>query len=276
MKVPLRRCSLFWLLLALWVFLAAPAFGESLAIPGTGACEVIVAELAAAFNRVNPDGQVVVPPSTGSGGGITSVLKDEAFLARVARRLKPEEEKQGLVPIPFARDTVAFVVGRQVNVKSLSADQLEAIFSGKIDNWKEVGAKEGRIRVVAREPGDSSLIVIQEHLKGFRNLVFTPDAKVILYDKVNVETLDKYRNAIGFVTTSSLKWSKGGLRTVSLDGVAPTRQNVLSGKYRLAEEFTLVYKKNLDSAARKFVDFVFSAEGRRIIEANGLMALDRR
>jgi phosphate transport system substrate-binding protein len=130
--------------------------------------------------------------------------------------------------------------------------------------------------VITREPGDSSLTVIQEHLKGFRGIVFAPDAKVILYDRVAVETLDKYKNAIGFITTSSAKWSKGGIRPISLDGVAPTRENALSGKYRLTEEYALIYKKNPKPAAQKFIDFVFSGEGRKVIEVNGLMALDRR
>ncbi|MCX5818544.1 MAG: substrate-binding domain-containing protein [Deltaproteobacteria bacterium] len=266
----------FWSTLAAWILLAAPVFGETLTIPGTGACEPVLAELAAAFNRGNPEDQVTVPPSTGSGGGISSVLNEEASLARVARRLKTEEERQGLVSIVFARDAVAFVVGRQVKVSNLSASQLEAIFSGKIDNWKDVGGQEGKIRVITREPGDSSLIVIQEHLKGFRNIVFAPNAKVILFDRAAVETLDKYKNAIGFITTSSAKWSKGGIRPISLDGVAPARENVLSRKYRLTEEYALIYKKNLKPADRKFIDFVFSGEGRKVIEGNGLIALDRR
>jgi phosphate transport system substrate-binding protein len=134
----------FGMPLAAWFLFAAPVFGETLTIPGTGACEPVLADLAAAFNRGNPGEQVTVPPSTGSGGGISSVLKEEASLARVARRLKTEEEKQGLVSIVFARDVVAFVVGREVKLSNLSSNQLEAIFSGKIDNWKAFGGQGGK------------------------------------------------------------------------------------------------------------------------------------
>jgi phosphate transport system substrate-binding protein len=232
--------------------------------------------LAEAFNRINPEIKVTVPPSTGSGGGISVVLSGEASLARVARPLKPQEQEQGLAPLLFARDVVAFVVGRQVKVTNLTAAQLAAVFSGRIDNWKALGGQEGKIRVVTREPGDSSLTVIREQLKEFKNIAFSPEAKVILYDRMAVETIGKYKNAMGFVTTSSAKWSREGIRPISLAGVAPTRENVLAGKYPLCEDFSLVYRKELKPASRKFVDFVFSPEGRKVIEASGLIALDRR
>lgn len=67
--------------MTLWVlilFAAPPAWGETLSIPGTGACEPILADLAAAFNKAHPGDQVVVPRSSGSGGGIQAVLKGEA------------------------------------------------------------------------------------------------------------------------------------------------------------------------------------------------------
>ena len=264
----------FLSVVALGILLTAPALAQTLSIPGTGACEVILAELAAAYNKGNTGNPVDVPPSTGSGGGISAVLKDQASLARVARSLKPEEEKQGLVRTVFARDTVAFVVGRQVKVTNLTADQLAAIFSGKITNWKEVGKQEGAIRVITREAGDSSLIVIQEHLAGFKNITFAPRAKVILYDLAAVEALDKFKNSIGFITLSSAKWAKGGIRPIALDGVAPTRENILAGKYRLVEDYAFVFKKRLTPEAKKFVDFVFSQEGKKVLERSSLIAVE--
>jgi phosphate transport system substrate-binding protein len=91
-----------------------------------------------------------------------------------------------------------------------------------------------------------------------------------------VETLDKYKNSIGFITMSAMQWSNGGIAPFSLDGVAPTRENILSGTYRLAEDYAFVYKKELAPAAGRFVDFVFSPAGRGIIERRGMIAADRR
>ena len=129
-------------LVALGILLTVPASAQTLSIPGTGACELILAELAAAYNKGSMGSPVSVPPSTGSGGGIDAVLKDQASLARVARALKPEEKNQGLVQTVFARDTIAFVVGERVAVANLTADQLAAIFSRK-DHQLEGGRQAG-------------------------------------------------------------------------------------------------------------------------------------
>ncbi|MDP1993180.1 MAG: hypothetical protein Q8K00_19355 [Syntrophales bacterium] len=50
----------FLLPVALWILLTAPALAQMLSIPGTGACEPILAELAAAYNRGNTGNPVRV------------------------------------------------------------------------------------------------------------------------------------------------------------------------------------------------------------------------
>jgi phosphate transport system substrate-binding protein len=266
----------FWGCIAAAILPMSEGLGATLAVPGTGACELVLGELAEAYNLGNPEEPIVVPPSTGTGGGIKAVLSGEAQLARVARRLKAEEEQQGLVYLLFARDAVAFVVGKQVEISNMNTGQLAAIFTGKIENWKEVGAEAGLIRVVGREPGDSSLIVIQEHLKEFRDIVFTSKAKILLYDRDAVETLAKYKSSVGFIPLSAARWAGGAIKPISLDGVAPTRANILAGTYRLVEDYAFVYKKELSPGAGRFVDFVFSKEGQQILDKNDMIAVDRR
>ena len=278
MKKHRFHVNVFWLLafLAVGMLPDAEGFGAALAVPGTGACEAILTELAEAYNLGNPEEPIDIPPSTGSGGGIKAVIDGEAQLARVARRLKAEEDQQGLVYLLFARDAVGFVVGKQVGISNLNAGQLAAIFTGKIENWKDVGAEAGIIRVVGREPGDSSLAVIHEHLKEFKEITFTPKAKISIYDRETVETLAKYKNSVGFIPMSAAKWAKGAIKPISLDGIAPTRANILAGTYPLVEDYAFVYKKDLTPGAGRFVAFVFSTEGKKILEKNDLIAVERR
>ena len=56
-----------------------------LVIPGTGACQDLLRQLATAFNATGPGFKVVIPDTTGSNGGIRSVQNKEAALGRVAR-----------------------------------------------------------------------------------------------------------------------------------------------------------------------------------------------
>ncbi len=53
----------FFLFVLITICLASTSvFAEQLSIPGTGASEVILQELATAFNAENPGSEVVVPP----------------------------------------------------------------------------------------------------------------------------------------------------------------------------------------------------------------------
>jgi len=251
------------------------AVAEPLAVPGTGACEIVLTKLAAAFNAHNPEHEVSVPPSTGSTGGIRSVIAGDAVLARVARPLKESEREAGLKYKPFARDTVLFVVGRDVKVRNLTTAQIVDIFSGKILNWREIGGEEAPVRVLTREPDDSSLGVIRAHITPFLTMELCTFSKCLYHDYEMVETLTKYRNSIGWLTGSSFQAIRDETSALALDGVSPTRQNVLAGSYKLVEEYALVYKPgNLKGAARAFTRFLFSGAGKARMEELGLIPSD--
>lgn len=251
------------------------AVAKPLAVPGTGACETVLTKLAAAFNVQNPEHPVSIPPSTGSSGGIRSVIAGDAVLARVARPLKESEEAAGLKYKPFARDVVLFAVGRDVKVRNLTAAQIVDIFSGKILNWREVGGENAPVRVLTREPDDSSLNVIRDHMTPFRTMEFSTFGKCLYHDYEMVEALTKYRNSIGWLTGSSFHSIRDGAAALALDGVPPTRQNVLAGSYELVEEYALVYKPgNLNGAARGFARFLFSGPGKARMEELGLIPSD--
>ncbi len=242
-----------------------------LPVPGTGACEAILNELATSFNSDNPAHVVTIPSSTGSSGGIRSVGEGEAVLGRVARTLKDEEAGYGLTYREFAKDMVVFAVSGDVNVTGLTATQLLGIFSGEIENWDEVGGSEGVINVFTRERGDSSLEVIQSNIMVFKALEYSGSAKMLYHDYEMIEMLEKYRNSIGFMTGSSLLGTS--IKALAVDGVEPTKENMLSGEYKLLGNYAFVYREeSLNEIAEKFMDFVFSDAGTHVIEGSGLIA----
>ena len=270
--------KMLFLLQCLLFCWATPLVGaETWEIPGTGACEVILKQLAAAFMAQNPGQEVLVPPSIGSKGGLRLVGGDQALMGRVSRPLNAEEQAYGLRYLIFARDAVIFAVGARVAIQSLTANQITDIFSGKITNWQEVGGNPGIIRVLVREPGDSSLLVIQQHLEPFRTLTFTPEGKMAYRDDEMLEMLEKYKNAIGFITNNSLGGTKTGVKPVALDHIRPTPANLQAGRYKLVCDCALVFKeKRLNDPARKFLDFIFSEAGKAILVKNGLIPTTRK
>ncbi len=265
------------LICAVALVYSSPVAAETLEIPGTGACETILNELASAFNQQNPEDRIVIPPSSGSGGGIRLVGTGENNVGRVARPIKTEEMKYNLSYLVFAMDPVIFVSGKGVGVNNLTQSRLVDIFSGRIRNWKEVGGKDAPIRVLVREPGDSSLDAIIDSMPDFAKIVFDDNAKILYHDHEMVETLNKYRMSIGWVTLSTANTGKNSFRPLAIDDVFPSRENTLTGKYRIIGRYALVYKeKQLSPLARKFIDFIFSDSGRGIFVKSGLIPIKKR
>ncbi len=243
---------------------------ETLTIPGTGACELLLKELSEAFTSQNPGSKIFIPPSTGSGGGIESALNDKALMGRVARPLKSDEK--GLEYLVFAMDSVVFASGAKVGVDSLTADQLADIFEGRINSWDQVGGPDARIRVLIRQAGDSSFDTLDKHIPSFSALRFSTGAKTLYHDYEMVEMLIKYRYSIGWLPGAALLKTDKKIHAMSIDGVSPTPENMISGKYKATGEYALVFKNNrLDSLAKRFLDFIFSEKGRDVIMKAGVV-----
>ena len=253
-----------------------PVAAEVLEIPGTGACQVLLRGVARAFNAKYPDHRVIVPSSVGSSGGIRAVRSDRAILARVAQPLKDKEKNYGLKYLVFARDMVVFAGGAKVTVRNLTSAQLLDLFAGKITNWGELGGAPGLVRLLVRQPGDSSLQVIQEQLPAFRNIVFPHSSKSIHTDPKLLELAQKYKHSLCWLTFSALKGAHSPLYPLALDGITPTPENARLHKYKLLEPYALVYKEErLNDLARIFLDFIFSKECQQLMKQYGVLPVNK-
>lgn len=261
-----------------FVFLLAACLGstsvlaEQLVIPGTGASEVILRELAAAFNAENPGSEVIIPPSVDSSGGIRLVGTGKYDLGRVARSFEKSEMEYRLHYLKFAKDMVVFAVGQKTGIDNLSSQQLAEVFSGKITNWQEVGGNNLPVKLLVKDPEDFSREVILQHLDSFKDITYSRKAKVVFHEYEVVNGLNKYISVIGWLSSSTMKLVGPSVKPVAIDNVAPTVQNLYDGKYVLAFNHALVYKEGrLGGLAKKFVEFIFSKKGNRILVSAGLV-----
>ncbi len=269
----IKRWGLLFMLTGVLLYCTA-AGAETLIIPGTGACQNLLSKLVQEYSKITPGQEIQIPPSTGSGGGIRSVLNQEATLARVARPLKTRESQ--LSYLPFAKDAVVFIVGKKVGINSISTDQLHDIFTGKIENWGKLGGDNRKIRILIREEGDSSLSDIRKQIPSFNGIKFSGQAKILYHEAEMVKTADKYHYAIGWAYASSLNRSHGG-RVVSINGRVATSENIISGSYPIAGEYAFVFRSGeLTLPARKFIDFVFSDKGSELMKTQKVVPVPRK
>ena len=63
---------------------------------------------------------------------------------------------------------------------------------------------------------------------------------------------------------------------VSIDGVAPTVENIKNGKYPITTYlYAVTYKDNPNENVDKLIDWVLSSEGQEIIEKTGYVGLKK-
>ena len=90
-----------------------------------------------------------------------------------------------------------------------------------------------------------------------------------------VKAFNKYSTVIGWLTNSTFKIVDPSVKLISIDNVSPTSSNIFDGTYAMAVEFAFVYKEGrLDGLARKFVEFIFSKKGSRILVSAGLVPVN--
>lgn len=241
------------------------AAAEEITIVGTGDGMSILKSMGAAFNEANPDVVINIPASIGSGGGVKAVGADKYALGRVARQIKAKEEHYGLNYRPFAKIPVVFFVNESAGVRSLSAQQIADIYSGKITNWSEVGGKNLKIRVVRREDGDSSLSVLRKTFPGFKDLVITTRAKEALTTTENFAVVEQKAGAIGFGPYSGAM--NASVNILGVDGKSATDPD-----YPSFGVVALIFKEPSNTGnVAKFIAFATSpAAHDAITGANGI------
>jgi phosphate transport system substrate-binding protein len=75
--------------------------------------------------------------------------------------------------------------------------------------------------------------------------------------------------AIGMTSMTVVEQSQGRVRSVTIDGVSPSADNVERKRYGLVREAFFVTKSPPPPAVGRFLEFARSAEGNEVIRANG-------
>jgi phosphate transport system substrate-binding protein len=83
-------------------------------------------------------------------------------------------------------------------------------------------------------------------------------------------TVARTPGAIGYV---GLGFLSGDVKAVSVDGVMPSKETVLSNKYPIGRPLFMYTNGVPQGLAKEFIDFVKSPEGQRLAEQEGFVAL---
>ena len=258
---------LFGLLMALTGCVRS-ASGQSAGIilAGSTSVEPFAELLAEEYARLNPGAPVINVQGGGSTAGIEAAISHTADIGMSSRNLKQAESDAGLAAQPIAYDAIAIVVHPLNPVDSRSSEQVRGIFSGHLRNWRDVGGEDRPIVVVTREEGSGTRGAFEEMLmqkERISPLALRQDSNGAVRVIVSSD-----RAAIGYM---SLGIVSDVAKPVALDGVRPTVEAAIAGKYPLVRPFLFVLNGQPRPAAARFIDYVLSPEAQSILAREGLM-----
>lgn len=242
-------------------------------LAGSGTNTLLTEVLVKAFMEKNPGVRIKVIPSIGSTGGIKAVHVNKIAVGLASRPFRGLERTWGLKALPYARTVIAFGVNPSVLDDNLSKKDVLDIYSGKRKKWSD----GGRIFVLAREEGDSSVEVLSNNISGFKAVIESAwrsgTWRVEYRDSDNNATIERIKDSVGWTDLGSIRIENRKIKPLKYNGVLPTEENQVSGKYPLYKDLFLVYREELPEPLREFVNFVKSGKGAELIRKNGYIPL---
>lgn len=252
-----------------FIFYSSAIAEEVLKMGGVGSVLGSMKLVAEAFEKSNPGIKVQILPSLGSTGGIKAVSNGAIDIGLSGRHLKEDERRQGSVEIEYAKSPLVFVTNKNNKVSGLSIRELVEIYEGKRQNWPD----GTRIRLVLRPASDVDTSIIEnispEMSKAVKNALSRPGMIVAITNQESDAVVEKTPGSLGASTLTQVISEKRSLKMLSFNGVAPSVNNLTQGSYPLFKPFFIVTKPNPSASVQKFIDFVRSREGRKILEQTG-------
>ncbi len=261
--------------LMMFIMVGKPAFAaDNLIIKGSTTVLPIAQAAVDAYMKINRGVQISLSGG-GSGDGIKALIDGSTDIANSSREIKKEEiefaKSKGVKPAAtvIAHDALTPVVNQKNKVKDLSTDQLSQIYQGNITNWKEVGGDDLPIVVISRDSSSGTFESWAEFV--MKKAKVTPRAQMLASSGAVYTAVSKNKNAIAYI---GIGYVKKGVKALTVNGVPATQETTLSKKYPLSRELYMFTNGEPKGEAARFITFVRSAEGQKIVSQEGFVSLE--
>ena len=247
--------------------------GSSIVIKGSTTVLPIAQGTLEAFMKKHPEVQISLSGG-GSGEGIKALIDKTTDIATSSREIKKEEielaKTKNVNPVAnvVANDAIVPVVNPKNKVNNLSIDQLSQIYQGKITNWKEVGGEDLKIVVISRD-SSSGTFESWDHFV-MKKAKVAPQAQMLASNGAIVTAVAKNRYAIGYLGIGYVNKSVKGLQ---VNGITASIATALSKEYPMSRELYMYTDGDATGDVAKYIAFVKSAEGQKIVVKEGFVPL---
>ena len=238
-------------------------------IKGSDTVLPVAQQTAERFMNQHPEARVTVTGG-GTGVGISALMDHTTDIAMASRPIKFSEKMkikgagEEVDEVIVAYDALAVVVHPSNPVK-----QLEDIFRGKINNWKQVGGDDRKIVVYSRETSSGTYEFFKESV--LKNKNYMASSLSMPATGAIIQSVSQTKGAIGYV---GLAYVSPRVKTlsVSYDGThyaTPTVENATNKTYPIVRPLYYYYNVKNKEQVSPLIQFILSSDGQDIIKKSG-------
>jgi phosphate transport system substrate-binding protein len=187
---------------------------------------------------------------------------------------------------PIGKEAFVFFVNKRNSVSNLTAADIRRIYSGEITNWSEAGGSNNDIRAYQRPKNSGSQTALRQ-VMGTVPLASAPKEEV--YDFMSgmyqaVANYKNYKNSLGYSFLFYINGmiAENEVKLLSVDGIAPTSENIAGDGYPFADNFYAVTaereprtdeEKRRAANVNKLIEWILSPQGQFLVKATGYVPL---
>ena len=248
---------------------------EVLRVGGTGSALGSMKQLAHFFEKQHPEIVVRIVPSLGSAGAIKALSGQALEIAVLGRPPKPEEVQPGLVATEYGKSPFIFVTNRGVKIRDITSAEVAAMYRGDVVAWED----GTRVRLPLRPARDIDTAIAAsmspEVAKALQSAQPRPGMALALTDQENIDIIETTPGAFGFTALCLVVSEKRRVNVLSYNGISPEIHGIPNSAYPFSKRFFVATRKEPSPPVRKFLDFLWSSAGRRILEECGNTVLKK-
>lgn len=254
---------------ALWWNLQTTPARPTVLIAGSGAMLPLNQALLKAFAQTHAELDGVVE-SGGSMPGLIAVKRRAIDIAAMSRDLSVTEDDPLTRSYLIAKSDITIVVNPDSPLNTLSQQQVRALFSGEITNWKALGGPDAPVHLVSRKADSAARQLLEEMVLNGNDI--SPEA----FEVPTPDTLTKWvqhdKWAIGYQILNETTAGET-VKTLAIDGVIPDHNTIFSGRYPFTQSLYWVLYGESSPMAQQLLAFAQSPSGQSIVTQNHLTAI---
>ncbi len=242
---------------------------------------------AEAYQGEHPEVSISVTGG-GSGTGIAALINGTVDIANASRAMKPEEKQQaeanGVTPVEFtiARDAIAVIVNSENPVRQLTLQQISDIYSGRYNNWSEIGGDDRPIVRLSRETNSGTHVYFLETVLRLGDktnpTLFSTDTLLLPSSEGIINEVRQNPNAIGYdglgyVPPDLMNSVIAVARTADGPYVIPSITTVNDNSYPVARDLYMYTAGEPTGAIKDYLDWILSPEAQAIVADLGFVPI---